>query len=493
MSNSTIAIDAVRVRKKANLRRMRARRLRVEDLNLGVTSATASHSTLGAIRGSVSDLSLTGLAIAVPGAAASQGLVLVGDRLTDLVVTCPSGVLYEGTASVRRVADNGSDLVLGSELDSQGIDLGLVYRLGTRHGFAERFQAVVGSTEVSRIFAEFKAWVADLRAYLLATRDFLIEEERGLDGMDKLTRDQTLQAYLDEATPLLVERMNAASQELSDFASRLSDDQHPHYRAYFRAHLLSLICESPLLRRAFEKPLGYAGDYEMMNMLYRDHAEGASLFARALNVYGAQEPAARANINRLEYLGRKISTMVAEREGRLRIASIGCGPAGEISQLLKKRPELGERLEVALIDQERRAIAFCERTLGPVAAQTGAKVQFIEESVRRLLTARELSRTLGPRELIYSAGLFDYLNSRSVAALLNALYEALVPGGNLFVGNVAAHNPTRYFMEYCLDWFLIHRTPDELLGFAEGLTPQPSLAEVDSEPLGVNLFLHVIK
>jgi extracellular factor (EF) 3-hydroxypalmitic acid methyl ester biosynthesis protein len=492
MSNSSTVLEAIRQRPTPS-RRMRARRLRVDDLNLGATTARARHTTLGDIDGRVFDLSLTGLAIAIPNAAASQGLALVGDRLNDLVVQCPTGILYEGTASVRRVADNGPDLVLGAELDFRGIDLGLVYRLGTRHGFAERFQAVVRSTEATRIFAEFKAWVADLHAYLLTTQDFLNAEERGLEGLDQLTRDQTLQEYLAEATPLLVTRMNQASRELADFASRLSDDQHPHYRAYFRGHLLPIFRASPLLRRAFDKPLGYAGDYEMMNMLYREHAEGDSLFARALNVYGAQEPAAVANINRLEYLGEKIAEMARQREGRIRIASIGCGPAREITQLLERNPELGSRLEVALIDQERRAIGFCERTLGPLAAQTGAKVQFIEESVRRLLTARKLSATLGQRELIYSAGLFDYLNTRSVSALLGALYEALVPGGTLFVGNVAAHNPTRYFMEYCLDWFLIHRSPEELLGFAEALVPQPSVSDVEAEPLGVNLFLRVVK
>lgn len=492
MSNSSVNLELIRQRSVPS-RRMRARRLRVDDLNLGATTARVTHATLGEVEGKVFDLSLTGLAIAVPSAAGSQGLVLVGDRLTELVVRCSNGVLYEGTASVRRVADNGADLVLGAELDSRGIDLGLVYRLGTRHGFSERFQAVVRSTEVTRIFAEFKAWVADLHAYLLRTQEFLNNEERGLDGLDRLTREQTLQEFLAEATPLLVERMNLASRELADFASRLSDDQHPHYRAYFRAHLLPLLRESPLLRRAFDKPLGYAGDYEMMNMLYREHAEGDTLFARVLNVYGAQEPAAQANINRLEYLGEKIAEMTREREGRIRIASIGCGPGREITQLLERNPELGHRLDVALIDQEQRAIGFCERTLGPLAAQTGAKVQFIEESVRRLLTARKLSATLGQRELIYSAGLFDYLNARSVSALMAALYEALVPGGSLYVGNVAAHNPTRFFMEYCLDWFLIHRSPEDLLGFAEALVPQPSVADVEAEPLGVNLFLRVVK
>jgi hypothetical protein len=48
-------------------------------------------------------------------------------------------------------------------------------------------------------------------------------------------------------------------------------------------------------------------------------------------------------------------------------------------------------------------------------------------------------------------------------------------------------------MEYCLDWFLIHRSHEELHAFAKELQPEPSRVEVDAEPLGVNLFLRVWK
>jgi len=171
------------------------------------------------------------------------------------------------------------------------------------------------------------------------------------------------------------------------------------------------------------------------------------------------------------------------------VASVGCGPAREIFELLKAEPALGPRLQIALIDQEEQAIKYCERTLGPLAAAAGARVEYIRESVRRLLTERQLLDVLGQRDFIYSAGLFDYLSDRTFSALLSSLYDALSPGGLLAVGNVAEHNPTRWFMEYCLDWFLIHRSKTELLTLGQRLVPSPSSTNVDAEPLGVNLFL----
>lgn len=140
-----------------------------------------------------------------------------------------------------------------------------------------------------------------------------------------------------------------------------------------------------------------------------------------------------------------------------------------------------------------RALAHCERALSGLAAKTGARVEIIRESVRRLLKAKNLREVLGERDFIYSAGLFDYLSARSFAALLSILYRTLAPGGQLAIGNVAAHNPSRHFMEYCADWFLIHRSREDLVALAKGLDPSPQSIEVDAEPTGLNLFLCVLK
>jgi extracellular factor (EF) 3-hydroxypalmitic acid methyl ester biosynthesis protein len=293
---------------------------------------------------------------------------------------------------------------------------------------------------------------------------------------------------------VLVPRMNAASQALGPLVMNVPPSDQALYRAFARRHLQPLLSQSPILRRTCEKPLGYPGDYEVMNMFYRNHAEGDSLFGKLLNIYAAQEPAAQATVNRLEYIQSKIrAAMPATGQERLRVASIGCGPAHELRRLLERWPDLGARLEVALIDQEDRALTYCERMLAPIAARTNARVHVIRESVRRLLGTQKLSETLGSRDLIYSAGLFDYFSDRSFAVLLAALYEALTPGGQLLVGNMSIDNPTRWFMEYCLDWFLIHRSEQDLLALASALRPRPAQVHVEAESSGVNLFLAVTR
>lgn len=47
-------------------------------------------------------------------------------------------------------------------------------------------------------------------------------------------------------------------------------------------------------------------------------------------------------------------------------------------------------------------------------------------------------------------------------------------------------------MEYGAEWFLIHRSEDELKRLASGLPGNPGLV-VEKEPEGVNLFLNIRK
>ncbi len=464
--------------------------MRVEELRLGEITAHGAHATFGSFHAQVEDVSAYGLALIIP-ISEKAPLLLAGDRLDELTVLGGDTPIFRGSAMVRHIAERGSNLVVGMELTGSGLDIAEIYRRGERFSFAQRLQSMERETRLDAISPEFKAWVAELRTYLETMKHFLDAEEQTLETLDLMTRQETLEQYIAEAAPVLVERMNRAAEELSTLVSGLRPDEHGAHRAFLRKHVLPLIRLSPILRRSYDKPFGYAGDYEVMNMLYREHAEGDSLFSRALNMYAAQEPAARANINRIAYLGRAIRGALDHVPvgQRARIASIGCGPAREIFELLQANPELGPRLQIALIDQEEQAIKYCERTLGPVAAASGARVEYIKESVRRLLTERQLLHVLGQRDLIYSAGLFDYLSDRTFAALLSSLYDALSPGGLLAIGNVAEQNPTRWFMEYCLDWFLIHRSRAQLTDLGGRLSPAPASVSVDAEPLGVNLFL----
>jgi extracellular factor (EF) 3-hydroxypalmitic acid methyl ester biosynthesis protein len=473
--------------------RLRPRRLPVGDVGMAC-AARVYHDTFGPLSAAVEDVSTQGAGLLVPKAADSSWFISDGDALTGVVVYCAGEPVYEGTATVRHATPQGEDLLIGIELDSRFIDLEALHRRRARLGFAERWKAFRERESASAAPGDFIDWIVDLHGFLERTRALLDAEEAALAAEDAPTRDQTLHQYLEAAAPFVVVRLTEARANLAELVRGVPENQLAEWRAFCRAQIGPILACSPLMRRAAEKPLGYAGDYEVMNMMYRGCGEGTSLFARALSRYWGQEAAARANVNGVEYLVERIRAVVGSNDdGRVRVASIGCGPAREIFVLLQRWPHLGPRLDITLVDQEERAVRYCERTLAPLAAATGARLRSIQAGIRPLLLSRGLGTALGECDLIYSTGLFDYLDDRCFAALLRGLYHALASGGTMAIGNVAAGNPSRPAMEFFCDWFLVHRDAEELQALARRLKPAPFALEVEAEPLGVNLFLMVCR
>lgn len=476
--------------------RLRGLRHEVSALGIGALHATAWHPRLQVVSATCDNVSLGGLCLRLVGMAHRSEEAQPDDRLNRLHVELFTGeVICHGDGLVRHLRVEGDDLLLGVQLLSGHVDLPTLFEKQARLRFAARCDEAEAIADVHRVLPEFKFWVSDLRSYLERMRFFLDREEAALQAEDRFSYEQICDQYLAEVAPRIVQRVHAASHRMGSLLGALTEEGHVVHRAYAQLHLGPIFSLSPFIKRALHKPLGYAGDYEMMNMLYRPHQEGSSLFVKVLNQCAATEVAAQANINRVGYLAGRLRQVLQASPGGARVpmASIGAGPGREIEALLEKEPSLGLLLDVLLVDQEPKAIQYCERRLSPVAARTGAQLHFVRESVRKLLCGGHVPTMLGSRHVIYSAGLFDYLSDRSFSALLGALYAALPVGGQLWIGNVDVSNPTRYFMEYFAEWFLIHRTRAQLLERARVLRPAPRSITVESEPLGVNLFLIVEK
>jgi extracellular factor (EF) 3-hydroxypalmitic acid methyl ester biosynthesis protein len=92
------------------------------------------------------------------------------------------------------------------------------------------------------------------------------------------------------------------------------------------------------LYRTFRKPLGYAGDYEMVNMITRTANEGATLFAKELSAWILSQAPTVGHRNRIqiltERLVEKTTRVVARGSSKARVFNLGCGTAQEIQRFL---------------------------------------------------------------------------------------------------------------------------------------------------------------
>ena len=256
---------------------------------------------------------------------------------------------------------------------------------------------------------------------------------------------------------------------------------------YFHDRFGALVYLSPVVARCFHKPLGYAGDFEMMNMIYRNESLGDTLFGRSLSRVLLDSQAGQAVRHRAHYLAGKITAAAvrAAPDRPARILSVAAGPAMELQLILRNDPALlrAGRTELTLLDQDADALRHARERIEALAVQAGIEVALrcTNTSIRTVIT----EGLNGSYDLIYSAGLFDYLNDRTARAAGARLVAALAPGGTAVIGNFGTANPSRPMLELILDWPLHHRSASDLRqlfgDLGTGMT-------VEQEATGVNLF-----
>ncbi len=242
------------------------------------------------------------------------------------------------------------------------------------------------------------------------------------------------------------------------------------------------LCLGPIWQRAYGKPLGYPGDFEVMNYLYAWQREGADTYAALMHRLGLE--CAECVVTRMHVVEKKIAETVAVRRARpARILSLGCGPAREVELYLGTRPELSGAVDFLLVDQEKKALLQANEQIYPHLVRWGgrAHMQCLHMSFTEILRSGSDLDKVAPQDLIYSVGLLDYLNDRRAASLARRLYNSLAPGGLLIIGNMndTAMN-TLWPMELASDWSLHYRDEGKMLSWAQGLGANMAWTEVES-------------
>jgi hypothetical protein len=345
-------------------------------------------------------------------------------------------------------------------------------------------------------YDRFKALVAELRLFLEDAQRTFSSLEGTLPwhvihgDQESPARDALIARIRDGFVADVVQ----ASKEIDSALRAAPRASREPLREFSLRQLDELLMLAPWMYRARHKPLGYPGDFEIMNGLYGRHFSGPTLFAKALNLAFVSTPAAAAVRYRKDLIKRRLAAALDAHAGAttpLRILSIAAGPAEEIFGLLEERSTIDVPLEVVLFDQDRSALAFSHARLSRLVAskwQGRVKIIHLHDSITHLLRGSTVLRVTGGFHAVYACGLFDYLQPHTWVSLCRNLYDTLAPGGTLYVGNMVPSSPSRWFMEFHLDWYLEYRERAQMLELARKAVPGAH-AEILEEPTGVNPFV----
>ncbi len=240
--------------------------------------------------------------------------------------------------------------------------------------------------------------------------------------------------------------------------------------------------------RARMKPRGYAGDFETL-VLFDQHYECQHPLGRLFDRYFQNQVAVAAVRGRTEAVAAAIvDRFLVSAAGPFHIASIGCGPAIDLERAIRLLPaHERRRLQIQLFDLDEAALEYAGTRLGQWLAADQWSAH--RENLFRLGQRPDHRQLLSQANFIFCTGLFDYLDDQPAAGLLGFLWRQVCPGGTLIVGNFSPHNPTRAYMEWIGNWYLLYRTPAQLAALADGAGVPPELFRVWHDPTGVDLLL----
>lgn len=420
--------------------------------------------------------------------------VEAGETLDQMILYCDGRPVMSGGAIVNGVLATGVLFIVTAtplgpwkpfpELDAPG-------RL-----FADAHSLVDDWASRDTLLPEYQLAVTAIRGFLTELRQFTAPVDLAFGVRSNGPTTQPPDEMIETLFRVVQPRLKGLFDRFEEAARMVPPEHVAAHRAFTQRELHPLTLCSPFVHRTFSKPLGYPGDYEMVNMILNSRPAGPSTYAKLVDAYFVRLDVAQAHRNRIDELV-DILQREARRVGRLerplRILSLGCGPASEVCRFIREEP-LSRHCELTLLDYNDQTLAYARAQIARAMRESGREpaLTFVNSSVQQLV--REAVRAEADRtaayDVVYCAGLLDYLADRMCTRLMELMCRWVAPGGVAVVTNVHPRHQSHAALDCLGEWRLNVRTETDLLALA----PEDAGAvAVATEPLGINVFLDVRK
>ena len=424
-------------------------------------------------------------------------ILQLSEVLSDFRILANKRLIYRGKAVVSNLLNTGLVLVCEAGLEDGWQEVDFLSGVAGETDLGSQFSAFMADwRSANHVQDPFKVVVADMSSALTGVQHWMGGIDVGIRSTATRRRDDLEREIFDTVQSRVIEEVIPAMENFESISGEISEEEVPSHKSYVRRELHPIVLCSPFLYRTFMKPLGYAGDYEMVNMMLRDPYEGPSSFAKILNYAMLNTEPVVAHRNRIDYLVDRLDREATSRHGRgrARAFNLGCGPAEEVLRFINDH-DSSDLMEFDLLDFNPETLEYTRERLDKVRMARGRNtgLKFIPRSVHQILKAAVQpggDPELGEYDVVYCAGLFDYLSQRVGKRLVEFFCSIAKPGGIVMVTNVADTNPRKAWMEYLMEWNLIYRGEEEMLDLVPAGLPVKRV-EVKKDDTGVNLFLEI--
>ncbi len=404
--------------------------------------------------------------------------------------------VFSGNGKIRRIEPHENQHKVAVELTRGFLD---IKKILAQHDDLALQQAVtIGLADHSHLVpAAYKEAISDA-VYMLRSIHRVLDKVEADLSRDDVRRDERIKDTILACETKAMMRWREISKKCLKITDELGDDVDAiaAVKQYTEMVLTPELLPGASWRRAYEKPLGYPGDYQVMNYAYNLTLEGDTAYAKFCHRLGTSTGefiATRMTMTK-QAIARLCSQAAVRGRSDFKVASLGCGPAQEVANYLKT-PNIPLPVEFTLIDQDHDALSYAYNSTYPEVVRLDGKawVRCLHATFLEFLATGRLFSKLDKQDLIYAVGLADYLGKKRSTRLVNDLYRNLRPGGTLIIGCMLTSDASlKWQVEYVVDWTLVHRTEAEMYELAEEVDPAAK-REVIADPTNHCHLLFVTK
>lgn len=426
-------------------------------------------------------------------------IVQLSEVLEQVQIRRGDRVIYEGRAVVSNLVSTGLMLIVSATLVDPWSEL---VSLSPGDQLRQEVSSFIDDwhRRYESLSQPYQATVSTMRNFFEELSRWLNHSETATDLFERATDTDAEHSFISDVADRVDPKLSELCAQFEEQAAQIQADHLPVHKEYARRELHPLMLVSPFIHRTFTKPLGYAGDYEMVNMMFRTPWEGQNTYAKIINSILIKSDGAESHRNRISRLVMHLKNEAARlhtQKRELRVLNIGCGPAIEIQHFIREDP-LSATCHFDLIDFNQDTLGYARERIDEAiyASRHRPNIRMIHESIHGLLkrmsrgdNAQTVIGGSSEYDMVYCAGLFDYLSDRICSRLLKLFYELTSSGGLMLATNVHPRNPVRQFLEHLLEWNLIYRNEKDMTALCPDAWPK----QVLTEQTGVNVFLEVRK
>ena len=415
----------------------------------------------------------------------------IGDRVEDVEIYVNEHKVYSGVIEVKSKTENKSSVHYGASFLFKLFPIESVTALK----YVDEFRnfETKNAQDFEQVNLKVCKTVLEMKHCLQNLKDMCEDFERKIKNLSFDERNIAESFFLEKMTEVAHRTLVKYNKEVSTQLHIDSLDYGSTYHKLFSENIYPFFELADISRRAKEKPLGYAGDFEMMNQIYRASFEGQGLFGKILHRYTATEMNSQAVLFRKPYFCNQYKRKLKENLGEsIYVLSLASGPCVEFQELIKDLPqEELSKINLTLLDLDSKSLEHAQSKIYEQCLRydKNVNIKFAHTSVKVFLEGTDTFKE--DFDLIYSGGLFDYLDNYVSTGIITNLYKKLNKNGRMIIGNFTDEHSTEAFAHLIADWHLIHKSEEEMRAWAKNC--ESAKISCDYDDNHINAFLVIDK